>query len=55
MTYPKQLTDQVFLLGNRYVSIYLVKGDWFSVLVEAGLSITVPQLINQLKHFEIDS
>jgi 2-aminobenzoylacetyl-CoA thioesterase len=54
MTYPKQLTDRVFLLGNHYVSIYLVKGDRFSVLVEAGLSITAPQVIDQLKTLEID-
>ena len=54
MTYPKQLTDRVFLLGNHYVSIYLVKGDRFSVLVEAGLSITAQQVIGQLKSLEID-
>ena len=52
--YPKQLTDRVFLLGNHYVSIYLVKGDRFSILVEAGLSITAPQVIGQLKTLEID-
>lgn len=54
MTYPKQLTDRVFLLGNHYISIYLIQGDQFSVLVEAGLSITAPQVIGQLKHLEID-
>jgi glyoxylase-like metal-dependent hydrolase (beta-lactamase superfamily II) len=54
MTYPKQLTDRVFLLGNHYVSIYLVKGDRFSVLIEAGLSIMAPQVIDQLKTLEID-
>jgi len=54
MTYPKQLTDRVFLLGNHYVSVYLVKGDRFSVLVEAGLSITALQVIDQLKTLEID-
>jgi 2-aminobenzoylacetyl-CoA thioesterase len=54
MTYPKQLTDRVFLLGNHYVSIYLLKGDRFSVLVEAGLSITAPQVIDQFKSLEID-
>ena len=54
MTYPRQLTDNVFLLGNHYVSIYLVKGNRFSVLVEAGLSITAPQVINQVKGLKID-
>ena len=54
MNYPRQLTDRVFLLGNHYVSLYLVKGDRFSVLVEAGLSITAPQVIDQLKHLEVD-
>ena len=54
MTYPKQLTDRVFLLGNHYASIYLVKGDRFSVLVEAGLSVMAPQIADQLEHLEID-
>ena len=54
MTYSKQLTDRVFLLGNHYISIYLVRGDRFSVLVEAGLSVTAPQLVAQLEHLEID-
>ncbi|MCG6879560.1 MAG: MBL fold metallo-hydrolase [Deltaproteobacteria bacterium] len=52
--YPKQLTESVFLLGNPFVSIYLVKGGRFSVLVEAGLSVTAPQIADQLKQLEID-
>ena len=54
MTYPKQLTDRVFLLGNHYASIYLVKGDRFSVLVEAGLSVMAPQVVDQLEHLGIN-
>ena len=54
MTYPRQLTERVFLLGNHYLSIYLVKGDRFSVLVEAGLSVTAPQVVAQLMQLEID-
>ena len=54
MTYPKQLTDGVFLLGNHYASIYLVKGDRFSVLVEAGLSVMAPQVVDQLERLEIN-
>lgn len=54
MTYPRQLTDRVFLLGNPYISVYLIKGDRFSVLVETGLSITAPQIVNQLKTLEVD-
>ena len=52
--YPKQLTNRVFLLGNHYISIYLIQGDRFSVLLEAGLSITAPQVIGQLKTLEVD-
>lgn len=52
--YPKQLTESVFLLGNPFVSIYLVKGDRFSVLVEAGLSVTASQIADQLKQLDID-
>lgn len=48
MNYPKRLTDRVFLLGNHYVSVYLVKGDRYSVLVEAGLSVMAPQVVSQL-------
>jgi glyoxylase-like metal-dependent hydrolase (beta-lactamase superfamily II) len=54
MTYPRQLTDRVFLLGNPCVSVYLIKGDRFSILVEAGLSITAPQIVDQLKTLEVD-
>ena len=54
MTYPKQLTDGVFLLGNHYASIYLVKGDRFSILVEAGLSVMAPQVVDQLGRLEIN-
>ncbi len=54
MTYPTQLAERVFLLGNHYVSVYLVKGDRFSVLVEAGLSVTAPQILSQLERLEID-
>ena len=53
MTYPRQLTGKVFLLGNHYASIYLVKGDQFSVLVEAGLSVMAPQVVDQLEHLDI--
>ena len=54
MTYPKQITERVFLLGNHYISVYLIKGDSFSVLVEAGLSVTAPQVVEQLKQLEIE-
>jgi len=54
LTYPKQLSDKVFLLGNHYASIYLVRGDRFSVLVEAGLSIMAPQVVAQLEGLDIN-
>jgi len=54
MTYPKQIAEKVFLLGNHYISIYLVRGDRFSVLVEGGLSITAPQVVNRLKYLDVD-
>ena len=54
MTYPRQLTERVFLLGNHYISVYLIKGDRFSVLVEAGLSVTAPQIVKQLEGLKID-
>ncbi len=53
MHYPKKLTEQVFLLGNHYVSVYLVRGERFSVLIEAGLSSTSAQVIRQLKELAV--
>ncbi len=54
MAYPRQLTDNVFLLGNPFVSIYLVKGERFSVLIEGGLSVMAGQIVDQLKQLDID-
>ena len=54
MHYPKKLTERVFLLGNHYISVYLVKGDRFSILIEAGLSSTAAQVIDQIEELRIE-
>jgi glyoxylase-like metal-dependent hydrolase (beta-lactamase superfamily II) len=53
MNYPKKLTERVFLLGNHYISIYHVRGDRFSILIEAGLSSTAAQVIQQLNELSV--
>ncbi len=55
MYYPKKLTERVFLLGNHYISVYLVKGDRFCILIEAGLSSTAAQIIDQIEQLQIGS
>ncbi len=51
--YPRRLTERVYLLGNPLFSIYLVVGDESSVLIEAGLSATAGQVVDQLKELGV--
>ncbi len=54
MHYPKKLTERIFLLGNHYISVYLVKGDRSCILIEAGLSSTAAQVIQQIEELRIE-
>lgn len=54
MEFPRQLTDRVWLLGNPFFSVYLVKGDDFSALIETGISATAGLILDQLKGLGID-
>jgi glyoxylase-like metal-dependent hydrolase (beta-lactamase superfamily II) len=49
MEYPVKLSERIFLLGNHYLSTYLVRGDRSSILIEPGISFTANSIIDQVK------
>lgn len=52
-TFPHKLSDHLWVLGNYYFNIYLVKGSRFSALVEAGVSAVVDSVIEQLEFLDV--
>jgi len=52
--WPRALTESVTLLGNRYLSLYLVRGRDGAALIEAGLSATAGQAIEQIEGLGLD-
>ena len=52
--FPRRLTDRVWLLGNPFFSVYLVRGDDQSALVECGISATAGPILEQIKGLETD-
>lgn|GEM_PF-382414 len=52
--WPRSLTGNVFLLGNRYLSLYLVRGRDGAALIEAGLSATAGQAVEQIEGLGLD-
>jgi 2-aminobenzoylacetyl-CoA thioesterase len=46
--FPRQVTDDLWILGNNYFYIYLIKGSNACALVETGISATVDTLLEQL-------
>lgn len=51
--FPKELAKNFWLLGNYYFSLYLVKGDRASALIEMGVSATCDTVIDQLGRLNI--
>ncbi len=51
--FPSLLTDNIWLVGNYYFNLYLVKGEKKSALIEAGVSGMIDDAINQLKSLDI--
>lgn len=45
--YPQQISNSVYLLGNKYFKSYLVQGEKCA-LVEGGVSWSAPDLVQQL-------
>ena len=51
--FPKLLADNLWLLGNYFFNLYLVRGRKASALIEAGISATVDTVITQLEELQI--
>ena len=46
--FPSQVTDNLWILGNDYFHLYLIKGSDACALVETGISATADILLEQL-------
>ena len=46
--FPRLLTDGLWVVGNYYFNLYLVKGEQASALIEVGISAVVDDVIRQL-------
>ncbi|MEJ2718517.1 MAG: MBL fold metallo-hydrolase [Deltaproteobacteria bacterium] len=53
-TFPRPLAEDLWLLGNSYFSLYLVKGEQASALIEVGVSAIVDEVITQLESLKIE-
>ena len=51
--FPKQLTENFWMLGNYYFNLYLIKGGKSTALVEVGVSSIVDSVIEQLESLVI--
>jgi glyoxylase-like metal-dependent hydrolase (beta-lactamase superfamily II) len=51
--FPRLLADGLWVLGNPYVNLYLVKGGQASALVEAGVSAGTDEVVRQLESLEV--
>lgn len=48
-TFPRPLAEDLWVLGNSYFCLYLVKGEQASALIEVGVSAIVDDLVTQLE------
>jgi glyoxylase-like metal-dependent hydrolase (beta-lactamase superfamily II) len=53
-SYPRSPVEGLWVLGNYYFNIYLLKGDRASAIIEAGVSAVVDEVIRQLESLRID-
>lgn len=51
--FPRLLTDGLWVLGNYYFNLYLVKGEQASALIEVGISAVVDDVIRQLEVLQV--
>ena len=51
--FPRLLTDGLWVLGNYYFNLYLVKGEQASALIEVGVSAVVDDVIRQLEGLQV--
>lgn len=47
-SFPEMLAEGLWVLGNYYFDLYLVKGNQSSALIEAGVSAVVDEVVRQL-------
>lgn len=47
-SFPRLITEGLWVLGNYYFDLYLVKGEQASALIEVGVSAVVDDVIKQL-------
>lgn len=52
--FPRLLTDNLWVLGNYFFNLYLVRGRKAAALIEAGISATVDAVIDQLENLQIE-
>ncbi len=51
--FPHKLSDNLWVLGNYFFNLYLVRGSRSSALIEAGVSAVVDTVVAQLEQLEI--
>ncbi len=47
-SFPRLLADGLWVVGNSYINLYLVKGEQAAALIEAGVSATVDDVVRQI-------
>ncbi len=52
-SFPRLLTEGLWVLGNYYFDLYLVKGEQASALIEVGVSAVVDDVIKQLDMLKV--
>jgi hypothetical protein len=48
--FPRQVAENLWILGNEYFRIYLIKGKCVCALVETGISTTGDIVLDHLKN-----
>jgi 2-aminobenzoylacetyl-CoA thioesterase len=52
-SFPRLLTEGLWVLGNYYFNLYMVKGEQASALIEVGVSAVVEDVIKQLDELQV--
>ena len=51
--FPQKIAEGLWVLGNSYFNLYLVRGREKSALIEHGVSATVDETANQLDRLKV--
>lgn len=51
---PGRVTDEIWYLGREESGIYLIEGSTCSIIISGGTSWILPEVLEQIKGFEID-